>query len=529
MIPDNDNLNPRRRDVLATAAASATAAMTGCSPTARLHDDLVAPRSATASDVITRENQLPGAGDWQLTRVRLTRPDAPGKIGGYRSPWIEGYCNRQSVRAGEKLTIHVSTNPPQKWGLEIFRMGYYNGAGARLMQTLGPFNGVKQPEAPIGDRRLRECQWSPSVELTIPSDWVSGVYLGRLTTLVDHDKEGYWQSYVIFIVKDDRPADVLFQCSDNTWQAYNRWPDDYSLYVGGGGSALRSGRDVSFDRPYGKYVQILEHAQSVGSGEFLLWEYPLCYWLEKHGYDVTYCSNSDMVTPDRGLKCRSFISVGHDEYWDERQYHSVAAMRDAGVNLLFLSGNSVCFIAPYSRASDGRPNRIITRGGRYGGVRPEEMAGNTPMGPFSITGPNENLLIGARTIIPFNGGDNWTCVKPDHWIFRDTGMKHGDSIPGLVGWEFHGDPANIPGLDVVAEGTALSGGVKPAHWKATVYPGPKGNWVFNASTCWWAQGLSKPPGHIIPWSHWTRPHGPDDRVQRITANVLNRAITGSFG
>jgi len=24
-----------------------------------------------------------------------------------------------------------------------------------------------------------------------------------------------------------------------------------------------------------------------GSGEFLLWEHPLCFWLEREGYDVT--------------------------------------------------------------------------------------------------------------------------------------------------------------------------------------------------------------------------------------------------
>jgi len=48
------------------------------------------------------------------------------------------------------------------------------------------------------------------------------VYLGRLTTLPDKANTPYWQSYVIFIVRDDRPADFLFQCSDNTWQAYNR-------------------------------------------------------------------------------------------------------------------------------------------------------------------------------------------------------------------------------------------------------------------------------------------------------------------
>ena len=68
------------------------------------------------------------------------------------------------------------------------------------------------------------------------------------------------------------------------------------------------------------------------------------------------------------------------------------------------------------------------------------------------------------------------------------------------------------------------GGVRPQRWTATVYPGPKGNFVFNASTIWWAQAMSSPPGHVLPWSHWSRPHGPDERVQRMTRNLLDRAL-----
>jgi hypothetical protein len=103
-------------------------------------------------------------------------------------------------------------------------------------------------------------------------------------------------------------------------------------------------------------------------------------------------------------------------------------------------------------------------------------------------------------------------------------MKKGDGVPGLVGWEFHGDPADIPGLEIVAEGIALSGGTRPVRWTSTIYPGPKNNFVFNASTIWWAQGLSSPPGHMLPWSHGVRPHGPDARVQRVTNNLLRRAL-----
>ena len=50
---------------------------------------------------------------------------------------------------------------------------------------------------------------------------------------------------------------------------------------------------------------------------------------------------------------------------DTRNY--VTAMRDAGVSLLFLSGNSVCWVTPLEPAHDGRPERVISRAGPYGG------------------------------------------------------------------------------------------------------------------------------------------------------------------
>jgi hypothetical protein len=475
-----------------------------------------APRVPAKADpgLIRRENARPGALDWQLTNVRLDRRN------GYRTSLIEGYCSHQSITVGETLRLLVSVNPPARYTIEIFRMGYYGGRGARLMTTIGPLDGKPQPDPEVGPNRLRECRWEPSAELPIPADWPSGVYLGRLTRVAETDRVHAWQSYIIFIVRDDRPAGILFQCSDNTWQAYNRWPDDYSLYTDPRGS-LVAGVDVSFDRPYGKYPQIFENPQSLGSGEFLLWEYPLCYWLEQHGYDVTYCSNRDMLDPAQPLRAKLFISVGHDEYWDLRQYETALAAVKAGVSQLYLSGNAVCFVSPFRPSSDGRSNRILTRAGRYGGVSEAEKK---QMGPFPTEGPNENLLIGARTINPFNGGDDWVITKPEHWIFAGAGVRKGDRIPGLVGWEFHGDPAAIPGLEIVAEGIALAGGDRPAHWTATVYPGPKKNFVFNAATIYWSQGLSSPPGHMLPWSHWVRPHGPDERVQRITHNVIRRAL-----
>jgi len=309
-----------RRTVLkATAAgvASALGAGTG-------GDNMA---EAARRDVIREENERPGTTDWQLT---YTRVDPATQ---YRCPWIEGYVSRASVRAGESLDIMVSVKPsgeaagttqytggqrdrprvslrgaPAKDGvsprsakpsrkpgsvpfaIDLYRMGYYGGAGARHVLSLGPFEGVAQKDPPVGEERLRECRWTPCTTITIPEDWVSGVYLGKLRLV-----EGRCESYIVFIVRDEREADVVFQCSDNTWQAYNRWPDNYSLYDNEETIwALKPGIRVSYDRPYGKYCQIIDAPLSQGSGEFLLWEFPLAFWLEREGYDVTYCSNTDV-------------------------------------------------------------------------------------------------------------------------------------------------------------------------------------------------------------------------------------------
>mgnify|MGYP000873574368 FL=1 len=484
-----------------------------------LASGLPAAEPLSKRDVIRRENAQPGTSDWQLTYVRL---DKSGREG-FRSPGIEGYCSRQSVAAGEAIEFFVSTNPACQFTVEIFRMGYYGGKGARLMKTLGPLQGKVQETPPVGPRRIRECRWESCARLVIPADWTSGVYLGRLSRVPNPDGTLPWQSYVVFIVRDDRPADILLQCPDNTWQAYNRWPDSYSLYIDPDNKFASSGNrvDVSFDRPYAKYAQIYENPQSVGSGEFLCFEYPLCYWLEEHGYDVSYCSNSDMLAPDRAAKCKAFISVGHDEYWDLREYESVMQISRNGTCVLFLSGNSICYVTPFREGFDGRPKRIIHRKGPYKGLT---MGPEPSKNPFDYVGPDEGLLLGARNILPVNGGGDWVCAKPEHWMFANTGMKKGDRIRGLVGWEFHGDPPPIEGLEVVAEGIALHGGTRPVPYQATIYPTPKGGFVFNASTIFWSMGLSAPPGHMPVWSHNTRPNGPDPRVQQITHNLLRRAI-----
>ncbi len=496
------NTQPRR-DALKNLAAIGIGALAGGMPNA------LADVPTTSTDTIRSENKKPGTRDWMLKNPRI---DPATK---YRCPWIEGYCSRASVQAGETISFHVSSNPSSSFTIDLYRLGYYGGTGGRLADSLGPFEGKTQTDPPIGEKRVRTCDWEPCAEVRIPEDWVSGVYVGKLTA----ERDGT-QSYVIFIVRDDRKADYILQCSDNTWQAYNRWPSQFSLYDNGqhqwywGGGVL-----VSYQRPYGKYCQILDAPLSTGSGEFFLWEFPLAYWMESLGYDVTYISNLDTHRDPKGLmRAKGFLSVGHDEYWTIEMFNNVKSAIKAGVNVAFFSGNAVC-----GRILLDEEKRAFERIGVFGppgGTREfEQMKSLVHKRPYA------NELVGAHSTGPVTGGADWVCSRPDHWIYADTGMKLGDRIPGLIGWEYHGDPANIPGLKVVATDRTQSAPGEPngGIYTATVYPGPQGNFVFNAATCWWADGLSAPPGYVRP-KVYTEPKGPDNRVQQITKNVLQRML-----
>jgi hypothetical protein len=458
---------------------------------------------------LKQENERPGTRDWMLTKTRI---DPATK---YRCPWIEGYASHASITANETLKLMISTASDVDVHVEIYRMGYYGGEGARFVAKHGPIRCRTQPTPEPGDYRLMNCQWEPSLEVPISPDWMSGVYVAKLT----ESKESL-QSYIIFIVRDDRRADLVFQCSDNTWHAYNRWPSQFSLYDNGktewhwGGAS-----QVSYNRPYGKYCQILDAPLSLGSGEFFLWEFPFVYWLEREGYDVTYVSNTDTHRDASSIaRGKGFLSVGHDEYWTIEMFRNIQALVAQGVGVGFFSGNTACGRVIWDDAT--RSFRRVGVFGPAGGIREFDS-----MSTLLHERPYANELIGAHSTGPVTGGADWICTNPDHWIYQGTGMKNGDAIPGLIGWEYHGDPAAIPGLEIVATGPIQSapGNLNGGVYTATVYPGPKGNIVFNASTCWWADGLSAPPGYISP-KVYTEPKGVDRRVQQITRNVLKRMV-----
>ena len=139
-----------------------------------------------AADSIATENAKPGTGLWQLTNPASMYGSNSTNASDYAIAEIQGYASRTSVNQGESIDLYVRTINTNSYDLTVFRIGWYNGLGGRLM--LGPVTlpGVvrQMPPPPIFQPTgtgMVEANWNVSYNLAIPTDWVSGVYLVKLS------------------------------------------------------------------------------------------------------------------------------------------------------------------------------------------------------------------------------------------------------------------------------------------------------------------------------------------------------------
>ena len=473
-----------------------------------------------AASPITVENSRPGQSDWVLT-------DSADHE-------VEGYASATSIQRGEPLRLYIHSIDPRVT-LAIYRMGWYGGAGARLVRGGITLPGIRQP-MPTADpvTGLIECHWQVSYTLTTEStdhsDWLSGIYLVKLTGSASGK-----QSYIIFVVReDDRPSEFLFQSSVTTFQAYNNW---------GGKSTYPSNsrdeqwaRKVSFNRPYAR-SQHPQGGSGVGAGEFLTarsihptrtlstagWEYNMVRWLERNGYDVTYSTDIDTHTQAEFWKGRrAWLSVGHDEYWSQEMRRHVEAARNQGIGLGFFSANT-CYwqIRLGPSLLTGEPNRTMVS---YKEVALQEdplALDGDPSNDHLITvqwreppvqRPEDALLGVMYGTVPVDG--DILVTNPSHPLFDGVDLPPDHRLPGLLGYEidqaFPGGPA---GLVILAHSPYPRDG-QVIYGDMTIYEAPSGASVFAAGTIQWSWGLDD---YNAPALRTARS---SEAVQRMTINVL---------
>lgn len=436
---------------------------------------------------IPAENLLPGDPDWDDTYDAWNRQ-------------IEGYADRVSARAGDTVRFMIRSDQPKTATWRLYRIGWYGGAGARRVAEGGPIQVGPQPDCPPArGTGLIRCGWTESFRLSIDPDWLSGIYVLRLQR-----QDGYTR-FVPLVVTDERPADLLLQTASTTYQAYNRWGGN-SLYVDDSG-LLPLGRatHVSFDRPY---------ASDQGAGQLFRYEIHMARFLERHGYDVTYATNLDLHQHGASLMGgrRAFVTVGHDEYWSGEMRDAAEAIRDRGKALLFFGANQAYWkVRLEAPLGQGNPRVMVCYKGRS---RDDPVQGPGVTARFrdpEVDRP-ENGLVGVMY-------ESWQIlsspfVAGSGFLYENTGLLPGDTLPGLVGYEYDrvvDNGATPPGFTVLSRSPVIDAEGKPGWSESGFYRGPRGSFVFAAGTIEWSFGL----GH---------PTLADPRVERMTANVLREAL-----
>ncbi len=481
--------------------------------------DVAAERRRTAPRTIAEENALPGSADWTIDRPALAGE-------------IQAYTGQVSVQRGEMLDVYVSTmKNGAKYDVDIYRMGWYGGAGARLVRSMRNVEGAEQgrwdPLRGMRDCRtckldpstlLLEANWKRSFGIKIPEDWASGYYLIKLRELSTN-----MSTYCVFIVRDDRSgAPIMAQASTNTWQAYNTW-GDASTYGSFGADRKyvpkkRRAYRVSYDRPYDVTINA---SKNYGAGEFFSWEYDFVRWSESMGYEMTYTTNVDVsLRPETLLRHRLFISLGHDEYWTKQERDAVEAARDHGVNIAFFSGNEAYWQARLDPSSYGVPGRVLTV---YKDATLDPLARSDPKQATVLfkdppVSRPQSLLSGVAY------GSNatpeyqpWRAAATASWVFDGTSIVAGESFPGIVGYEYdHMAVSEARPRDLTVIGSSpVMGFLGSDTAISSIYKAPNGALVFAAGTVAWSWALDN-------YGHESRGAFSSKKLQRLTQNILDR-------
>jgi hypothetical protein len=484
------------------------------------------------ANAIEAENCLPG------------HPPSEWDVAGDGDDTIQGFATDISVNRGGTIQFKVKT-PADGYRVDIYRVGYYAGNGARRVATVTPSAPLPQAQpdcAADGTTGLLDCgNWAASASWTVPGDAVSGVYIARF---VRNDTAG--ASHALFVVRHDGgSAAILFQTSDATWQAYNRYGGN-SLYVGTGPGGGVAGVGRAYKASYNRPVTTREYAPEAF---FFNAEYPLVRWLERNGYDVAYSSgvDTDRLGPELA-RHRVFLSAGQDEYWTRQQRTNVETARDqqfpgqtAPVNLAFLGGNDVFWksrwepsiagpltayrtLVCYKETHEGAPvDPSPEWTGTWRDARPINTGGANPENaltgtlftvgccayPLEVRLPEAARRFWRNTpnVSQLSAVQVWTGPPETIGHQWNEDVDNGSRPPGLV--SLARTPRAVP--DRLLDFGSLYGPGTAVHSLA-FHRRPNGALVFSAGSVQWAWGLDD--------QHDRGSGAPSPDMQQATVNLL---------
>lgn len=451
---------------------------------------------------LAAENQLPGADDWRINE------EAVDPLADESQAWIEGYAGTTSAQRGESVQLFVDT-PSDTFRVQAFRMGWYDGAQARLVQEWLDVKGGRQFGG-VYERATgtAEAPWAPSLTFEITEQWPPGAYLLKL-----EGAAGGAHFVPLTIRHEAAAADLLFMSAVTTWQAYNPW-GGCSLYQCFGRNETRADI-VSFDRPYAyNYGQ--------GAADFTTHELPLLSLIERLGIDTNYITNVDLHRePQLASSRNALISTGHDEYYSSSMRTALLDALAAGSNLAFFGANAIYRNIRFEPGFDGDSDRRIANYRRASdpgaGDDPQLVTVDWRDAPLSA---NEAEIVGIQYGCA-NARADMVLTNTDNWVYEGSNAVDGQVLPRLVGIEFDelaGRSKTAENLEVLAASPLICGHRTYQHVIAyRTLPNNAG--VFAAGTIDWNCGIDGSCPGIDRF----------DVVGVVTSNVLRVFAEGPAG
>ncbi|MGO8904465.1 MAG: N,N-dimethylformamidase beta subunit family domain-containing protein [Solirubrobacteraceae bacterium] len=479
-------------------------------------------RTAGAPPSIAAENRLAGTTAWRL-------PGPASLLGGAAHGPVEGYVAEQAIAPGQTESVYVNAPGARQVSVQVYRMGWYGGAGGRLVLQSRPLPAIAQPPCTHSFQTgLTQCRWHATLSFAIPQSLPSGVYIVKLNA-----SDGA-QSDCLFVVRSSRPTPLLVEIPTASYEAYNAWGGD-SLYPGGtkpvAVTGTSQGVEVSYDRPY---------ESQTGAGQFFIREVSMVRFLERYGYPVSYTTIESIDDdPAQVAGVRALMDVGHSEYWSAGDEQAFLRAREKGTSLIFISSDTMAWrvrFEPAGAASSqaGEPDHVIVAYKEAVARDPDraQPSGLFPLGGAPLVGSAYNGCITPRVEHPGPPVYRYYAWKPSpsmtpSWLFAGSGVTASTSIPGIVGYELdQRTSASPPGTLVAGEGAGVPcmsedepSPVRGTVAQTTIYEAPSGALVFATGTLGWEYGLSP-----VPQASPDAPSGPDPRVVAMTRNVLARAL-----
>jgi hypothetical protein len=427
-----------------------------------------------------------------------------------------GFTDAMSVNVGETIGFKVKTDASD-YRIEVYRLGYYGGNGARLVATVSPSVSLpqEQPEClSEPSSHLVDCgNWTASASWNVPSSAVSGVYFARL---IRRDTGG--ASHMVFVVRDDTSrSDIVFQTADATWQAYNAY----------GGSALNNETaKVSYNRPV--------HISGPSSTSYFESEYRMVRWLEANGFSVAYVSAADVADNAALLQNhRALVIAGQNSFTSSEERSNIEAARDNGLNLAFFSGRNLLWKTRWEPGMDSsQPRRTLVCYRQSASQLSDAADVAAWTGLWRDLRP-ENALTGLLYMVDQGTQDQTIrvpAVQSRMRFWRDTAVAAqvvGETVRvGLgtlaSGWDVDVENGFRPaGLVSVSQSTYATDAVfdgrggythGTATHSAVLYRARSGALVFNAGTPRWSWAIDAGQPGIT--------HAPDLELQQATVNLL---------